>query len=97
MLRASFPPEIAEVLKASATKWPARACLQRARVDLDMAWMLALRNTFEALAVEGAPVDCHLFFEGSPASGFETFAVIEQRVDAEVGQFAERTLPMMFF
>lgn len=76
-----FGPEKHDAL-LSIRRWPRRRCLRMARVRLDMANMLAARFVFSSFAQEGHAMGFYLLLDGSTASGFETFALIEHMLDS---------------
>lgn len=97
IIDASFPSEMLEQLGRARERWPARACLQRARARFDMACMVGMRVVFRALAnraPETPPVDFFVFMDGSPVSGFEAFAVVEQQAQGD--DFSERIMPLTY-
>lgn len=68
------------VNESGRVKWPGRSCLQSARVRFDLAIMLAMREISRSNASSNSIVNFYVFLDGSPASGFEAFAIAARSV-----------------
>lgn len=94
MLQAMCPDAWAAFVAAQNVRWPGRACLHLARVRFDMAMSLAQRALSKDVAVGEVPVDSYLLLDGSPTSGFEAMAMMQQ--DFLGNELEQRLLPFSY-
>ena len=91
---AAFGPEEGRELNELAMTPPGRHFLAKARLKFDMVAALMARHFFRKVMSQGLRCDFTYFFDGSPASGYESLSCIENAVIA--GRISVRRLPVTF-
>lgn len=94
ILKAEYPEKWQDIRASRTHRWPGRVSLQTARARFDMAIALSYRALSQAAASEKTPFDVYLFLDGSPTSGFEALAIVQQEAIGE--DISERILPLTY-